>query len=55
MGSYLFLAKFTFGEDSPQVGFIEDTIARSPNGEDEEVIADERQMILLLASLGKTI
>ena len=33
------------------VAFIDKKIAENPNGENEEVIADERQMIHLLASL----
>jgi len=31
--------------------FIQSKIDESPNGEDEEVIADERQMIQLLGSM----
>ena len=31
--------------------FIQDKIGKSPNGENEEVIADERQMLALLASM----
>ena len=33
------------------VKFIQDKIVESPNGENEEVIADERQMLLVLASM----
>ena len=38
-----------FGENAVQ--FIQDKIDESPNGENEEVLADERQMLMLLASL----
>lgn len=31
--------------------FIQEKIDESPNGENEEVLADERQMIQLLASM----
>jgi hypothetical protein len=31
--------------------FIQDKIDKSPNGENEEVIADKRQMLALLASM----
>lgn len=51
LGSYLELATVFFGPDSPQVQFIVAKIEESPNGTDEVVLADERQMILLLASI----
>lgn len=37
-----------FGKDSGAVKFLETKIAESPNGEDEEVIVAESQMIVLL-------
>ncbi len=45
LGTYKKLATI-FGEKAQQ--FIQTKIDESPNGEDEEVIADERQMMLLL-------
>lgn len=51
LGSYLDLSKTFFGEDSPQYQFIQGKIAESPNGRDEEVIAEESQMLYLLGSL----
>lgn len=51
LGSYLKLAKPVFGEDSVAVKFLERKIAESPNGENEEVLADERQMIAALAGM----
>ena len=51
LGNYKDLATAFFGEDSPQVKFLADKIAESPNGEAEEVIADEGQMLLLLMSM----
>lgn len=33
------------------VAFIQEKIDESPNGEDEEVIAHESQMLILLASM----
>lgn len=53
LGSYKTLCKIFFGEDSAQYQFIESKIIQSPNGENEEVIADESQMLYLLASMGK--
>lgn len=52
LGNYKKLCETFFGKDSPQVKFIDTKIAESPNGVDEEVLADESQMIMLLASLG---
>lgn len=40
-----------FGDQA--VAFIDRKISESPNGENEEVIADERQMIQLLAALSE--
>lgn len=39
------------GEDNAAVRFLDQKIAESPNGENEEVIADERQMVYLLLSM----
>jgi hypothetical protein len=51
LGSYLKLCTLFFGEDSAQAKFIQTKIDESPNGLDEEVIAEESQMMYLLASL----
>ena len=51
LGSYLKLCLAFFGEESPQVRFIMDKIAESPNGANEEVIAEESQMMYLLFNL----
>jgi hypothetical protein len=51
LGSYLKLSEIFFGPESVQAQFIREKIASSPNGEDEEVIAEESQMMYLLASL----
>lgn len=53
LGSYKTLCKIFFGEDSAQYQFIESKIIQSPNGEDEEVIADESQMLYLLSTMNK--
>lgn len=50
LGSYLELTKAVFRE-GPAVEYLEKKIAESPKGSQEEVIADERQMIQLLAGL----
>lgn len=51
LGSYLKLATVVFGKESKQVKFIEGKIVDSPNGENEEVWADENQMMHLMLSL----
>lgn len=51
LGNYRDLANAFFGEDSPQVKFLDKKIDESPNGRDEEVIADEGQVLYLLAHL----
>lgn len=51
LGTYLKLCDLIFGTDSSQVKFIMDKIATSPNGANEEVIAEESQMMYLLVNL----
>ena len=48
LGTYKKIAKI-FGPKAEQ--FIQTKIDESPKGEDEEVIADERQMLMLLGSM----
>jgi hypothetical protein len=40
-----------FGEESEQTKFIMAKIASNPNGADEEVVAEESQMMYLLVNL----
>lgn len=51
LGEYRKLTAAVFGKDSKAVAFLDKKIKESPNGENEEVLADEGQMIQLLASL----
>jgi hypothetical protein len=51
LGSYLKLCDSVFGKGSPQSIFIQDKIYESPNGTQEQVIADESQMLYLLVNL----
>ena len=51
LASYLKLCLVIFGPASPQVKFIVDKIATSPDGAHEEVIAEESQMMYLLVNL----
>lgn len=51
LGAYLKLCNIFFGEESVQSRFVSRQIAKSPNGADEEVIADESQMMFLLVNL----
>lgn len=49
LGNYKKLSEMCFGKDSGVVKFLESKIAESPNGEDEEVIIAESQMLFLLS------
>ena len=51
LGEYLKLTVAVFGDNSSAAKFLRKKIAESPNGEKEEVIADERQMLLLLTGM----
>jgi hypothetical protein len=51
LGNYRRLAAMFYGEASKAVKFLDDKIAASPKGEDEEVLADETQMIYLLDTM----
>lgn len=51
LGSYQKLCNIFFGEDSAQAKFINERIATNPNGVDEEVIAEESQMMYLLFNI----
>ena len=51
LGNYLKLATAFFGEESKAVKFLNEKIAESPNGENEEVAADETQMVYLLGTM----
>lgn len=51
--SYKTLCDLFFGEESLQSKFISEKINTSPNGEDEEVIADESQVLYLLQSMSE--
>ena len=48
LGTYLGISKF-FGDEAYR--FMQDQILKSPNGGDEEVIAEESQMLYLLANV----
>lgn len=45
LGNYRALTAAIFGEESQAVAFLDSRISEAPNGADEEVIADERQMV----------
>ena len=51
LGSYLALCNAFFGPESVQAKFIRKKIAGTPNGADEEVVAEESQMMYLLVNL----
>jgi hypothetical protein len=50
LGNYRKLCLAVFGEGKA-LEFLDEKIDEDPNGEDGEVIADERQMIYLFMSL----
>lgn len=45
------MAAVVFGPDSPAVKFLDKKIAESPNGEKEEVLVSEEQLIMMLWQL----
>ena len=51
LGNWLDLSKVFFGAESAAVRFLERKIAESPNGEAEEIIANEGQLLQVLAGL----
>lgn len=51
LGNYRELASAFWGETSGAVKFLDAKIAESPNGKDEEVLADETQMMQVLGGL----
>jgi hypothetical protein len=51
LGSYLKLTALFFGKDSPAVAYLKDEIAKAPNGEREEVLVDESQMVYVLSHI----
>lgn len=51
LGNYRKMAAAVFGKDSKATKFLDDKISNSPNGVNEEVVQDERQMICLLGTL----
>jgi len=51
LGSYKKLTAIVLGEESAAVKYLDNKIAQSPKGENEEVLADESQMLLMLFSL----
>ena len=51
LGNYRRLVSASFGESSKAVQFLDQKIADSSLGADEEVIADERQMVRLLLTM----
>lgn len=51
LGTYREIAVGLYGEESEAVKYLDERIATSPNGADEEVIADEGQVMYLLAQL----
>ena len=51
LGTYRRWAVALAGEGSQAVQFVDGKIAESPRGGEEPVIADERQMLTLLASM----
>ena len=51
LGNYRKLCAAFFGEESKAVKFIDDKISSSPAGENEEVMADEGQMVHMLGTV----
>jgi len=54
LGNYRKLCVAFFGSECKAVKYLDDKIAESPNGNNEEVIVDEGQMIMLLHSINNS-
>lgn len=52
--TYRKMAAIFFGEDSAATAFLDEKIAESPNGADEEVVQHETQVLYLLANLSSS-
>ncbi len=53
LGNWLKLVKTFMGEDCPAAQYLQQKIDNSPNGADEEVIADEPQLLHTLANMNR--
>ena len=53
LGDYLKTSKTSFGDDSAAVKFLEEKIAESPNGENQELVAFKEQILGMLVSIHK--
>jgi hypothetical protein len=51
LGAHRKMAVAVFGKDSPAVKFLDKKIAESPDGEKEEVIVPEEQLVMLLGQI----
>jgi hypothetical protein len=51
LGYHRAMAAAVFGEDSHAVKFLDKKIAEIPDGANEKVIVDERQMVALLTQI----
>jgi len=51
LGNWIALSSSYFGQDSSPTKFLINKANESPNGIDEEVIADEAQLLLVLSKL----
>jgi hypothetical protein len=51
LGDYRRFAVYAYGENSGATRFLDHKIEESPNGADEQVLADEIQMLILLESM----
>lgn len=51
LGNYRKLCTTFFGKESKAVEFFDKKIKESPKGENEEVIADESQMLFMIGSM----
>lgn len=51
LGNYLLLCRIYFGNESLATKWVEEKIAAARNGEAEEVLADEAQVVNMLAQL----
>jgi hypothetical protein len=49
--SYKHLCELIFGHEHPSVKYLDKMASESPNGLDEEILADESQMVYMLCTM----
>lgn len=51
LGNWIKMVQLVFGKDSKAIDFLEKKVLESPNGRNEEIIADEGQLLHVLLGM----